>query len=204
MRNSIRGQAGPPREERLFDLSGLILAKKRITRTLQATFAATAATSGAGLAYVIASALANGTSTTGSLEFTSVVTVMVAVFFVASILATIGVGTGATRCALDGNGLRLRYRSGREKDVRSNDPRFRVRLTLVRNSSEDSYDLTAGLPMLNPLLGFPMLDPISAELYSAVLGEVQDRGLDVRSDTTRAHGISVTTHQIRAASPDPA
>jgi len=204
MISSIRGQAAETPTARAFDLSGLILESRRTTRILQVTFSGAAATGGGGLAYVIASALTNGPSTRGALVFTLAVSGLVTLFFVASILALIGAGPGAKSCVLDGDGLRLRYQSGRERVLSWRDPRIRLRLTAVNTSTSVSYDLTVGFPMLNPIYRLPMLNPISFELYSSVLNEAQARGLAVRSDTTAAGGVSVTTHQIRAKSVLPA
>lgn len=196
MTSSIRNEEGVSPAERAFDLSGLVLAKRKITRALRATFIGTAAMGGAGLVYVVASALTNGPSTADALAFTLTVVVMVALFFGVSVLAIVGVGAGATSCMLDGNGLKLRYQNGRERVLRWLDPHIRIRLTLVSTSTGVSYDLTAGIPMLNPFSRFPMLNPISAELYKAILDEVQNQGLNVKSETTRARGVSVTTHRV--------
>lgn len=166
---------------------------------MQGLFLALSAVSGAALAYVIASALSNGPSTISALLFTAAVAALVAIFFGTSVLATIGVGSGAVSCVLDETGITLSYGSGRERCMRWRDPHLRIRLTSVSNSTGVSYDITTGLPILSPFRRFPMLNPISAELYSAVLGEVRDRGLGLRTDTSQAHGVSVKTHRIWAA-----
>jgi len=198
MTGSGSGRTAHAHAQRSFDLSSAILAGRKTTRILQATFASTTAVRAGGLLYVVATALENGATTIGFSSFTLAAVGLVAVFLAVSILALVGVGPGAAGCVLEEGGLQLRYSSGRERNISWHDPKFRLRLTAVKTAANVSYDLTVGWPMINPILRFPMLNPVSFELYSAVLQEAQSRGLDVRSDTTAGGDVSVTTHEIRA------
>jgi hypothetical protein len=155
---------------------------------LRAVFTGCAGLSGGLLVYLLAAALRNGPGTEASYVFTSAVIAMVAVFLGAAIFGLFGVREGAISCTVDAIGITLRYPNGRSRVTRWHDSSLSLRLAKIAGPTGTSYDLLTRSPFHNPL---------SPEAFDAILLEVDRLGLEVRSTSARARGLTLSTYEVR-------
>lgn len=106
-----------------------------------------------------------------------------------SIWMFFGMGPGANRCLWEPGGFILRYRNGRSRSFRWDDPRLHFEISEITHEGRVEYDLTTRMPWHND---------VTPELYAAILTEARQRGLDVRTKVSGVPAQSVITNRIRS------
>jgi hypothetical protein len=112
-----------------------------------------------------------------------------AIFVGAAATIYFGLGPGASQCVWEADGFTLRYRSGRVRSFRWNDPQLRFEVSEITYEGEVEYDLSTRMPWHNDL---------TMELYQAIIAEAHQRGLDVRTRVSGIPAQRIVTNRIQS------
>jgi hypothetical protein len=99
----------------------------------------------------------------------------------------LGLGDGAETCELSIAGIRLVYRGGRVASFAWADPNLRCKIWELRTPEKTEYSISTRVPFLNP---------ISSDVYRAILTEASPRNIRVKTSVSVTLAFTQTESRL--------